>query len=283
MQERKMTRRQFLKLIMAGGLSMASGAGYAYRVEPQWIDIEAVRVTLPRLPPAFHGYRMVQLSDLHMGDWMNRARLTEVVTLVNAQQPDLIAITGDFVTGRASRAAQDLIAVLSTLRARDGVVGVLGNHDHWGNAAVVRQVLRESRIIDLGNRVHTLERGSAQLHLAGVDDVWAGQQRLDLVLDQLPVGGGALLLAHEPDFADTTAATGRFDLQISGHSHGGQVVIPFLGAPHLPPLAHRYPSGRYQVGSLIQYTNRGVGMVPPHVRLNCRPEITVFTLESARA
>ncbi|MBZ0286049.1 MAG: metallophosphoesterase, partial [Anaerolineae bacterium] len=87
-------------------------------------------------------------------------------------------------------------------------------------------------------------------------------------------------LAHEPDYADISAATGRFDLQISGHSHGGQVVIPFIGPPVVPPYSKKYPLGRYQVGTMIQYTNRGVGMISPAVRFNCRPEITVFTLRT---
>ena len=102
------------------------------------------------------------------------------------------------------------------------------------------------------------------------------------MLARLPRTGAALLLAHEPDFADITPPPGRFDLQLSGHSHGGQVVIPFLGPPTLPEIGEKYPSGRYQVGGMIQYTNRGVGMVRPHVRLNCRPEITLLTLHAAQ-
>jgi len=108
------------------------------------------------------------------------------------------------------------------------------------------------------------------LHVAGVDDVWERQDRLDLVLKATPEAGAAILLAHEPDFADVSAATRRFDLQISGHSHGGQVIIPLRGPPLLPRYAKKYPMGLCQVGSMMQYTNRGVGMVPPRVRFNCR-------------
>jgi predicted MPP superfamily phosphohydrolase len=246
------------------------------------VRVEAVPLTLPRLAPAFHGYRVAQISDLHMGDWLDRDHLAHVAGLINAQQPDLIAITGDFVTSRPAAMAADLVAVLSTLRARDGVVAVLGNHDYSG-PDVIRRVLRESGIRDLSNTAWTLERGRALLHIAGVDDVWHEHARLDLALAAVPAVGAAILLAHEPDFADTSAATGRFDLQISGHSHGGQVVFPFVGPTRLPPFGERYPLGRYQVGSLIQYTNRGIGMVRPHVRFNCPPEITVFTLASPQA
>ena len=109
-----------------------------------------------------------------------------------------------------------------------------------------------------------------------------GRSRLDLVLDKLPENGAAVLLAHEPDFADVSSATGRFDLQLSGHSHGGQVRMPIRGPVFLPPFSQRYSSGLYEVGEMLQYTNRGLGFVDARLRFLCRPEITVLTLESAR-
>ena len=282
-----MSRRAFLKLAMRGTLATAvagvGGLEYVRAVEPAWVTVQPVRLTLPRLASAFHGYRIAQISDIHMGDWMTRERLATVTALVNAQQPDLIALTGDFVTSLYGGVAGELRAVLPTLTVRNGVVAVLGNHDHSAGPAVVRQVLRECGIRELSNTAVTLQRGRGLLHLAGVDDVWHGQARLDETLAAVPTAGAAILLAHEPDFAATSAATGRFDLQLSGHSHGGQVVFPFVGPTQLPPLSRKYPLGRYQVGSLIQYTNRGVGMVRPHVRFNCPPEITLFTLESPQA
>jgi predicted MPP superfamily phosphohydrolase len=200
--------------------------------------------------------------------------------MVNRQSPDLVVITGDFVTTMAGHFAADLVAALGALVPRQATLAVLGNHDHWTDATAVRQIIAESGIVELSNTVYTLRRGAAMLHIAGVDDVWERQDRLDLVLAQLPAEGAAILLAHEPDFADASAATGRFDLQLSGHSHGGQVIIPFRGPLVLPPHAHKYPVGRYQVGEMVLYTNRGLGKISPHVRFNCRPEIAVFTLQS---
>ncbi len=282
--QRPLTRRQFLKragLLALGGVVAGSGGWeYASAVEPSWLEIQPVTLTLPRLAPAFDGYRVVQFSDIHMSSWMTRARLAEVVGVVNAQGADLIAMTGDFVSNLSDEIAQDLIAVLGTLRAPDGAVAVLGNHDHWNDAGAIHRVIKESGMVDLTNTVHTLDRGSVPLHLAGVDDIWEKHDRLDEVLPQLPQDGAAILLAHEPDFADTSAATGRFDLQLSGHSHGGQVIMPLVGPLHLPYLGQKYPLGRYQVGTMLQYTNRGVGMIQPRVRFNCRPEITVFTLRA---
>lgn len=276
----RFTRRQFMKGIIGAGLCGTGTALYATGIEPGWVDVEQVSLKLRRLSPQFHGYRVAQISDIHLADWTTRAHLEDVVGLINSQNPDIVAITGDFVTHDPQAAATDLSHALRKLQAKDGVVAVLGNHDHWSDAGVVREVLRESGIIDVSNGVHTIERGGTLLHVAGVDDVWVQKAQLDVVLNKLPKEGAAMLLAHEPDFADTSAATGRFDLQISGHSHGGQVIIPFLGPPRVPFLATKYPLGRYQVGNMAQYTNRGIGMVRPHVRFNCRPEITLFTLLS---
>ncbi len=107
----------------------------------------------------------------------------------------------------------------------------------------------------------------------------ARKDRLDLVLEKLPEDSPAILLAHEPDFAEKSARTGRFALQISGHTHGGQVRLPWIGAPILPRNGHKYPSGFYRVGEMIQYTNRGIGLGGKALRYHCRPEITVFVLE----
>jgi predicted MPP superfamily phosphohydrolase len=282
MASRRLTRRDLLEMaasfvVGTGTVSLGSLA-YARGVEPEWVDVHPVRLTLPRLAPEFDGYRVAQISDLHMGDWMDRNRLTDVVDRVNRRQPDLIAVTGDFVTVAAEREADGLVEALRELRARDGVVAILGNHDHWSSAAVIRQVIHDSGMIELSNAIYTLERGRALLHIAGIDDVWERRERLDLVMRRLPAEGAAILLAHEPDFADLSAAQGRFDLQISGHSHGGQVVLPGYGPLKLPRYGRKYPLGLYQVGEMLQYTNRGIGMLRPHVRFNCRPEITVFTL-----
>jgi predicted MPP superfamily phosphohydrolase len=111
-----------------------------------------------------------------------------------------------------------------------------------------------------------------------VDDIWEGDVRLEEVIAQLDDHSAAILMAHEPDYADTSAAAGKFDLQLSGHTHGGQIAIPFLGPPILPYLGRKYHTGLYKVGDMFQYTNRGVGMARLPLRFNCRPEITVFVL-----
>ncbi len=278
------SRRGFLKTAalsaLGTGLLGIGGFIYTNKVEPGWVEITQVSLTLPHLASEFDGYRIAQISDIHMDIWTPRDRLAQAVEMVNRQLPDLVVVTGDFVTYLAGYFAADLVAALGALAPRRAALAVLGNHDHWTDATSVRQVIAQSGIVELSNAVYTLRRGEAMLHIAGVDDVWERQDRLDLVLAQLPADGAVILLAHEPDFADVSATTGRFDLQLSGHSHGGQVIIPFRGPVVLPLHARKYPVGRYQVGGMVQYTNRGLGMISPHVRFNCRPEITMFTLRA---
>ena len=286
---KNLTRRDFLKLLKAAAIDFAllavGGLGYGFFVEPNWLKIESVRLKLPRLTPAFTGLRIAQISDIHMAGWMNAERLQYVADTVLAQEPDLLLLTGDFLTGNGfadhhQQYLEDLVAILSPLAKSIPSFAILGNHDYWTDAEAVREMLKASGITELTNTVFTLTRGDERLHLCGVDDIWEGDVRLEEVVYQLKDESAAILMAHEPDFADTSAATGRFDLQVSGHSHGGQVVIPFYGAPFLPYLGQKYPSGLYQVDNMFQYTNRGVGMIDPYVRFNCPPEITIFNLES---
>jgi predicted MPP superfamily phosphohydrolase len=219
-----------------------------------------------------------------MGGWMNSERLQHAVDLIIAEKPDLLLVTGDFLIGHIfdenpEGHLQTLLGILTPLAKSIPSFGVLGNHDYWANADAIREMLQQSGVIDLTNSAFTISRGSEKLHICGVDDIWEGVVRLDKVVSQLPNEGSAILLAHEPDFADESAATRRFDLQVSGHSHGGQVVIPFYGAPILPYLGQKYYSGLYKVGDMLQYTNRGLGMIDPPVRFNCPPEITILTLK----
>lgn len=283
-----MAGRFVINLLKTAGSSLI-GAGvvglsnlFISRTTASWIDLNQLNLQLPRLSPELDGYRIIHISDFHIGTWMDRPRLEEAVNLVNLQHPDLVVITGDFVTFHPHKHASDLVAGLSELRAKDGILAVLGNHDHWTDAAEVRQILRQSGVVDLSNEVYPIKRGNSQLHIAGVDDYTFHKDRLDLVLKKLPGNGAAILLAHEPDFADISSASKRFDLQLSGHTHGGQIRFPLIGPLYLPNYGRKYPLGMYRVGEMIQYTNRGLGTGELPVRLNCQAEITVFTLQSSQ-
>jgi predicted MPP superfamily phosphohydrolase len=250
------------------------------RFRPQDFTIKPLDVDIGGLDPKFDGYRIVHISDMHLGHWLSVERLAGVVELVNQQEPDLIAITGDFVSYVFDELVDDMVKLYSRLKAVDGVVAVLGNHDHWMDPENIRPVLKQSHIVELENDVFTLQRDQAVLFIAGVDDIMVGADRLDLVLEKLPPDGPAILLAHEPDFADDSAATGRFALQLSGHSHGGQIDLPGIRKLIRGPHFKKYIYGRYQVGDMVQYTNPGLGTHVFRLRINVPPEITVITLHS---
>ena len=242
-------------------------------------QLEHVEVTIPGLDPSFHDYCLANISDIHLGQWITPKHLDGVIDLLNNEKPDSITITGDFVSYILDDVAQDLEKSLKRLKPKEFTFAVLGNHDHWLGAEKIRKILHKCNIIDVSNDFHSIYNNEAPLHIAGVDSVMLGKHRLDLVMEKLPEEGPAILLAHEPDFAEVSSTTGRFSLQISGHSHGGQFLIPGLGTFIRGPHFIKYPVGRYQVGDMVQYTSRGLGTNVFWLRINCDPEITIFKLK----
>lgn len=263
-----------LLILLVGLLS------YAIFIEPYWYTVEKVSLILPHLDPEFEGLKIVQISDLHAGPTFNREYYARVIQTINDLQPDLVVLTGDFVYHDAEKYAPLVLPSLKELKPQTTSLAVLGNHDYWEDAALVRSILNKAGVLELPNRVYTLQRGNAFLHFVGVDDGWEGYNDMDRALQDLPVEGAAILLMHEPDFADEYSRLDRFDLQISGHSHAGQVILPF-GSPFLVPrYAKEFRMGLYRVGNLQLYVNRGIGAANPPARFNCRPEITLFILHA---
>ncbi len=171
---------------------------------------------------------------------------------------------------------------LKRLRPRDVSVAVLGNHDYWAGADRVREILVKSNVYDLSNSSFIVYRGSSWLTFAGVDSASVKKDDLNSVLNGMPAEGPAILLVHEPDFAVKSAATKRFNLQLSGHSHGGQFVIPGLGTPVRGSFFMKYPLGEYKVDGMILYVSRGLGTNAYWLRINCPPEIAVINLIEAK-
>jgi predicted MPP superfamily phosphohydrolase len=274
----RVSRRRFLRWSLGAAISVCGGGpAYTFLVEPRWLALERVEIALEGLPPQLDGLRLTFLSDLHRGPQIEREYIARAVDLARQAGGDLVLLGGDYVTksaGFASSCAEEL----ARLRAPAGVYACLGNHDHWTDADAVAGALVRAGVRVLRNEGLEVADG---LWLAAVDDVWERRADLDAALAGVPPGVTAVLLAHEPDFADVTAADGRVALQLSGHSHGGQVHLPFLGSPILPYLAQRYPAGLYHVGRMRLYVTRGVGLVAPAVRFNCRPEVTLLTLRAA--
>ncbi|MBE9508036.1 MAG: metallophosphoesterase [Chloroflexi bacterium] len=278
---RKITRRRFIKWLLGGAAAASAsalgGVGYATRVEPHWLTLERVDVPLPGLSPGLDGFAIVQLSDLHRGPEITQEDVSRAVELALRQEADLIVLTGDYVSHSADY-ARSCAEALSPLDVSGDVLACLGNHDHWTDAGTVAGALADAGLTVLRNAAREVADG---LWVAAVDDVWEQHADLDEALEGVPFGATVVLLAHEPDYADEVAADGRVSLQLSGHSHGGQVRLPFVGPPFLPYLARKYYAGLYDVDGMWLYVNRGVGLIAPAVRFNCRPEVALLTLRVA--
>jgi len=280
-----LTRRRFLQLAGSAALAGAAGLGYGGLLEPSWVEVVYVTVRLPGLAERLAGLRIAQISDIHLSRFTSASELLAAVTRVNQLQPDVVALTGDFV-GHEARYAAGLIEPLRMLEPP--AYAVYGNHDLWTDRDAVRAALAETPVTLLVNQ--NVEAASG-LTIAGLDDAWSGHPRPQISLAGSPSENTNLLLCHEPDYIDAIRSQeAPVALQLSGHSHGGQVWLPSTRpdgfglatrAPLLPHMATRYPIGHYRVGSYQLYTNRGLGVWPLPFRFNCRPEITYLTLQPA--
>ena len=276
------TRRQFLGAAVAAGL--VAVAGDAILLEPNLPRIVRRDFFLPRWPERMDGFTIALLSDFHYDPYFSAHPLHAAIPLVNDLRPDLIALTGDFVsvphTGdetRGALAAEPCAQLLRQMRATHGLWAVMGNHDAGTDPEHVTRALEAENIRVLANQSEEIERDGGRMWLAGVKDVLIDTADLNQTLSSVPSGEAVILLAHEPDYADY-AERFPIDLQLSGHSHGGQIRIPLLPPLYLPPLARKYILGEYKVGSLPLYTNAGLGTVEVPLRFNCPPEITLLTL-----
>jgi uncharacterized protein len=272
-----------IKFLLVAIAILFATSVYARGVEPRWFDIKTIDIAITGLNPVFEGYKIVQLSDIHARSGvMDRQQLERVANIANQQQPDLIALTGDYITDHADKAEEMLTNAFSQLKATDGVVSIMGNHDREEDYNIpLERAFANAHVNFLNNAVYSIDRDGNKLNIAGVDDIYYQRANLPLAIAQLPGTGTNILLAHEPDFVDTVAATNLFGLQLSGHSHGGQIVIPFL--PRVTALwAKKYISGHYNIDGTQLYVSSGVGTTGlPQARINCRPEIAVIVLHQA--
>jgi uncharacterized protein len=282
--ESRLTRRRlFRSAIGLTAASIVGGSGalaYGHWAERFGVVVERVTLAIPTLPPDLSGLTIAHLSDFHHSAVVPLPYIEEVVALTNDLQPDLIVLTGDYITHNAPAYAVPCAEALGQLKARLGTFGVLGNHDIWAKPRPIVEALAKEGVTVLRNDGLELLPG---VWLLGVDDVWEQRDDLPGTVSRLtpPRDAATILLAHEPDFADE-ARSFPIDLMLSGHSHGGQIRLPFLGAPILPWLGEHYPIGLAQLDRLHVYTTRGIGVLDTlPIRLNCPPEITFLTLNAA--
>jgi len=276
------TRRQFLRA--AAATATLAVVGDALLLAPNRPRIVRQEFFLPRWPERLNGFTVAMLSDFHYDPYFSVHPLRAAIAMVNRLHPDLIALTGDFVSvplvgdeTKAAFAAEPCARLLRQMTAPHGLWAVMGNHDDATDAEHVTHALQAENIRVLANQSEPIEQDGSRFWLAGVNDVISGTADLSKTMHGVPVGEPVILLAHEPDFADE-ASQYPIDLQLSGHSHGGQIRIPFLPPLYLPELAKKYVWGTYHVGPLTLHTSAGLGTIGIPMRLNCPPEVTVLTL-----
>jgi uncharacterized protein len=277
-----LNRRKFIRL--AAGAGVAALGADSVLLEPNRPHLVRKDIRLRRWPEHLDGFNLALLSDFHYDPYFSIHPIRAAVGMVNALRPDLVVLTGDFVSvpflgdhEKAADAAEPCAQLLRELQAPHGLWAVMGNHDSFTDPDRVTSALRAVGIQVLVNQSVPIERNSGRFWLSGVDDVLGKTADLDKTLHVVPTGEATVLLAHEPDYADRVMRH-PVDLQLSGHSHGGQVRLPFLPPIYLPDLARKYVWGLYKIGELTLYTNAGIGTVQIPVRLNCPPEVTLITL-----
>lgn len=250
---------------------------YAVWVRRHWVVVRHVTLPVRDLPAAFDGLRVAHLSDLHIGGFMPRSTGERWVRMANREGADLVAVTGDLVTS-GTAFHQDIAHVLGGLKAPLGVFVSMGNHDYFGDGEPLTTLLREQGLEVLRNTSVALERGGAKLRIAGVDDTWTKRANLDQALADPQPGVPTLLLAHDPDLFPAAADRGA-DIVLAGHTHAGQVGVPFLVRQlNLSRLKHEFTYGVYRRGDSTLYVHAGLGITGPPLRLGAAPEIVILTL-----
>ena len=245
--------------------------------EPYMLSIEHERIQLNRLPKAFDGFRVVQLSDIHHGPFSSTEQIERAVETANRLQPDIIALTGDYISKERHYAAP-CAEMMGHLQAKYGVYAVLGNHDHWVDAPLITDLFRAEGIKVLINEGMRFEKDGAAFWLAGVDDTMVGLEDISLALAGSREDEMKLLLAHNPILL-RRAARASVDLVLSGHTHGGQVAI--RGERNtLRGARKRMLKGLGSLGHTQIYVNRGLGTVVLPIRYGCPPEISLLELRS---
>lgn len=261
------------------GVGLLASA-WAVLVRRRWVLVRTVDVAVPGLAESFEGYRIAQLSDLHIGSMCPRSRGDGWVDRVNSLDVDLVALTGDYTTS-GTVFHSDIAGMLSNLRARDGVLAVMGNHDYFGEGDHLVKLFRKSGIQVLRNEWTTVDRAGQKLTVAGVDDTWTRRANVDRALAGHDKSAPVIALAHDPSLFPKLAQGGAA-LVLSGHTHWGQVAAPFLATRYnLSRFTYRYHAGMYEEYGSTLYINPGLGTTGPPIRLGAAPEITIVRLRRA--
>jgi predicted MPP superfamily phosphohydrolase len=290
-----MTRRLFLRRMFWTGAALAAGgAAYPALIEPSRLAIHHIPLRIPNLPAVWEGLTIAHLTDLHRSRYISAGYLCDCIARVNALQPDLIVFTGDYLThtrghrrryvygddAEAEQFAHEAAACIGRARARYGVFASLGNHDHWYNAEKVQRLIEATGVPVLRNQSVAVPIHGESLPIVGLGDQWTEPPDFPRALAGVDAPL-ALVLMHNPDPFENWAQPGRH-LILAGHTHGGQVNIPFYGPPIVPSrYGRKYAHGLFERGTAQMYVNAGLGCIFPPIRFNCRPEMAIVHLYRA--
>jgi uncharacterized protein len=288
----KVSRRAFLKRTFGTALSVfgASYGGYfyAHEIEPRLLKVTNYTISHSDIPSAFNGFKIVQFSDTHLGFQYDMKQFKKTLTQISKLNPDVIFFTGDLMDApNQFPYTEEIIPLLKNLEAPFGKFAIYGNHDHGGYGSnIYKNIMKQANFHLLLNESAKVElMDGSNIHILGIDDAMLGKPNFETTIQNIPNDAYKILLSHAPDLADTAV---EFDiqLQISGHSHGGQIQIPFYGALITPPYAKKYREGFYEVRSnqstLSLYVNRGIGTTRLPFRFLSVPEVTLFTLQAQK-
>lgn len=271
-----MNRRAFLKLALSGG-TLALVGSYPIFIERNIVQVNRYKIPIPNLPLSFHGFTLAHLTDVHLGALVSPSFVEEIVHRTNRLNTDVIICTGDYVHERNTIEEIDQVwPVLSKLSARYGVYSVLGNHDHWADTDRSLYWLGRSGQ-NIRHQCKPIYKGRERILLGGAGDFEEDELKIDQTFANTDQEDCRILLSHNPDSVDTQFET-PLSLVLSGHTHGGQVVIPFWGAPRLPVENKAYSSGLINTPKTPLFISRGIGWSTLPVRFNCYPEIAVLEL-----
>ncbi|WP_174613093.1 metallophosphoesterase [Virgibacillus ihumii] len=282
-----MNRRTFLKKSVGSLLALVGLSGgtyfYAREIETGMLELKRDVISSKKIPDSFNQFKIIQFSDTHIGFHYSLEQLDELVNTINNEKPDLIVFTGDLVDqANTYNWSENLVIALKKLQANHGKYWIYGNHDHGGYGTdVVKNAMDKADFQLLKNSHATIRIADREIILAGIDDVMLGNPDLRKTLVAANPDLFTILLAHEPDYADRVTQY-PVDVQLSGHSHGGQVRLPFIGDLYTPLYAEKYVQGRHSLndGKLILYVSKGIGTTRVPYRFLCKPEINIFTLET---
>lgn len=286
---KSLTRRSFLKYTLRSIFSIAGmsigGYVYAHEIEPRTLDVTHHKIKSSALPEGFNGFKIVQFTDTHIGFHYDLKQFKKLIFKINSLQPDLIVFTGDLMDDPSKfKETEQIVQLLNELKAEFGKFAVFGNHDHGGYGSdLYREIIKESDFVLLVNEARkvSLLDGSS-IYIAGVDDAMLGSPDIGQAIMDIPENSYKILLSHAPDLADSASGY-NIQLQLSGHSHGGQIQIPFYGPLVTPPQGRIYTEGFYHLGpgkNFTLYVNRGLGTTRLPFRFLAKPELTLFTMNN---